>query len=71
VYSLTYRHDGSQLTATVGERGGYYPDEVVMAIVAFPGLYLICSVIHGYWKVGDTPMVGERAVLTVEDFQVE
>jgi hypothetical protein len=70
VYSLSYVHNGRHSTATVGEPD-YYPNEIVMAIIALPQCSLICSVIHGYLKIGGTPMVGNQDVRGVEDFQPE
>lgn len=56
------------MEAQVGEQEDYYERERVMAIIAFPGCYKICCVVHGFLRIGDTPMVGEHAVLEVEDF---
>jgi len=71
VYSLAYVHDGRHSSAIVGEADDYYPNETVMAIIAFPTCYLICSIIHGYMKIGGTPIVGTHDVVEVEDFQDE
>jgi hypothetical protein len=68
VYRLDYRHNGRELTAVVGEREKYYDHELVMAIIAFPGVYKICCEIRGYIKVGDTPMAGEGSVREFVDF---
>ncbi len=71
VYSVRYVHNGHHSTATVGEPDDYYPNERVIAIIAFPTCYLICSTIRGYAKIGGTPIVGDHDVLGVEDFQPE
>lgn len=71
VYSLRYWHNGRELTATVGKLAPYDDRERVIAIVAFGsgrGFYKICSVVGGYRKIEDTPIVGGGSVLAVEDF---
>jgi hypothetical protein len=69
VHSIAYTHNGRDHTATVGEHDAdFYPDETVMAIIAFPDVYLICSTVHGYLKVGETPMVGKGSVHRIEHF---
>jgi hypothetical protein len=68
VYRVQYRHNGKSMTAVVGEREQYYERELVMAIIAFPHLYKICTTIRGYLKVGDTPMVGMHDAGYAEEF---
>lgn len=71
VYALSYVHNGRSSTATVGEPDDYYPSEFVMAIIAFNDCFLICTNVHGYLKVGGTPIVGQHDVRGVEYFQAE
>jgi hypothetical protein len=68
VYRLDYRHNGREMSAVVGEREKYADLELVMAIIAFPGVYKVCCEVRGFLKVGDTPMVGEGSVREAIDF---
>jgi hypothetical protein len=67
VYRLSYRHDGVDVTATVGEP---WADngELVMAIIAFPEMYSIRCLFRGFLKSGDPIAVGRHDVNSVEDF---
>jgi hypothetical protein len=67
VYRLRYTHNGKTYKAVVGENDAL-DNQVVMAILAQPGIYKVCLAVRGFLKVGDTPMVGAHAVLDYEDF---
>jgi hypothetical protein len=54
--------------ATVGKPEPHYDQDLVMAIIAFPGLYSIRCLVRGYLKIGDPIIVGEGSVRYVEDF---
>jgi hypothetical protein len=69
VYSLRFFRNGRETTATVGERSPYYEGECILAIIAFEGdLYAVCDALHGYAKIGGTPMVGPDMQPVAEDF---
>jgi hypothetical protein len=67
VYRLSYRHDGVDVTATVGEPSAH-DGELVMAIIAFPEMYSIRCLFRGFLKSGDPIAVGRHDVNSVEDF---
>lgn len=67
VYSMSYRHDGNHITATIG-KPDFYGRETVMAIIAFPGIYSIRCLVRGFLKIGDPICVGSGDVDRVEDF---
>lgn len=69
VYRLEYRHEGSPLTAQVGDPcEGYCGCQLVLAIVAFPGGYKVCCAVEGRLELGATPIVNLEDVLAAEDF---
>jgi hypothetical protein len=67
VYQLKYVHNGREMYAQVGTPESHEKD-LVMAIIAFPGLYSIRCLVRGYLKIGDPIIVGEGSVRYVEDF---
>jgi hypothetical protein len=54
--------------ATVGKPEPHYDQDLVMGIIAFPGLYSIRCLVRGYLKIGDPIIVGDGSVRYVEDF---
>jgi hypothetical protein len=67
VYKLDYVHNGRDFSAVVGERDAY-DNDLIMAIVAFPGLYSIRCRVRGFFTSGEPIIVGEPDVRHVEDF---
>ena len=68
VFRLEYNHEGSPLTAQVGEPcEGYCDCQLVAAIIAFPDSYKICCVVEGRLAVGATPTVRLEDALAAED----
>lgn len=67
VYRLSCRHDGADVTATVGEP---WPGngELVMAIIAFPQMYSIRCLFRGFLQSGDPICIARHDVDGVEDF---
>ena len=67
VYRLSYRHEGDDVTATVGDPWAHN-GELVMAIIAFPEMYSIRCLFRGFLQSGDPIAVGRHDVIAVEDF---
>jgi len=67
VYRLSYKYEGADVTATVGEPWAAN-GERVMAIIAFPEMYSIRCLFRGFLQSGDPISVGRHDVIRVQDF---